>query len=58
MWKELNSVDVKRNNYRLAAWNLLVGFLLSGILAALIKMWKDYREEDQTPTTLGSILAD
>lgn len=58
MWKELNSVDVKHNNSKLAVWNLLVGFLFAGILSAIIKMWKDYREEDQTPTTLGSILAD
>lgn len=46
MWKELNSVDAKLNNAKLAAWNLFVGFILAGILAALVKMWKNYREED------------
>ena len=58
MMNELNSVTVKKNNIKLAGWNIFVGFLLSFILAALIKMWKDYREEDQTPVTVGSVIGD
>lgn len=57
-WDEIISNDVKRNNMRLFAYNIAIGLILSYLLAAIIKMWGNYRKENAGPKTVSSVIGD
>lgn len=57
-WDEIMSVDMKKNNMKLFAYNMAIGLALASLLSLLIKMWGNSRKENAGPKTLSSVLGD
>ncbi|MDE6566124.1 MAG: hypothetical protein K2K70_00140 [Lachnospiraceae bacterium] len=57
-WDEITSVDIKKNNMKLFAYNMAVGLALAWLLGLIIKMWGNSRKEDTGPKTLTSVIGD